>query len=145
MSFRPAPACTETTGPSAGTSSESACGPRSQSAPCSLRQGESSNGDPASDPSHEPAPPASVVRAAWASHVDVAGWNRNVKNTTDATPEARTASTMRSAAGTSSAIGFSSSRCLPASAARTASGACTSGGSATATASTSASSASTSP
>ncbi len=32
-----------------------------------------------------------MVRAAWVSQVDVAAWNRKVKNTTDATPASRTA------------------------------------------------------
>src|SRR4051794_35828216 len=67
VSRSPAPACTETTGPSAGTSTDSACGPMSQSAPCRWRQGEAANGVPASADSHEPAPPASCVRAAWVS------------------------------------------------------------------------------
>ena len=63
VSRSPAPACTAATGPSAGTSTDSACGPMSHSAPCSLRHGEESNGDPASEESHDPAPPASRVRA----------------------------------------------------------------------------------
>src|SRR4051812_14847797 len=139
----PRPACSAVTGPSAGTSSESACGPTSQSAPCSRRQGVS-NGEPASEPSQVTEPPARVVRAACSSQVEVAVRKRLVKNTTEATPAAATASTTRSAAATDRATGFSISRCLPAAAARSASGACTSGGSAKLTASTSASSASTS-
>src|SRR4051812_32065951 len=137
----PRPACTAVTGPSAGTSRDSACGPTSHSAPCSRRHGVS-NGEPASEPSQVTAPPARVVRVACSSQVEVAVRKRLVKNTTEATPEAVTASTTRSAAATDRATGFSRSRCLPAAAARSASGACTSGGSAKLTASTSASSAS---
>ena len=58
----------------------------SQSAPCSWRQGEAANGVPASEDSHEPAPPASCVRAAWVSQVDVAAWNRNVKKYINTSP-----------------------------------------------------------
>ena len=79
-------------------------------------------GCPAREPSHEPCPPASVVRAACSSQVDVAGWNRKVKNTTDATPASRTAVDQPVGGRDVEAIGFSSSRCLPAAAARSASG-----------------------
>ncbi len=145
MSPRPPPAWTATTGPSVGINRESACGPMSQSAPYSSRQGDASNGEPARLPSHEPWPPASRVRPACSSQVAVPGWKRNVKKTTDATPFACTAATTRSASARSSAMGFSSSRCLPASAALIAISTWTGGGSAIETASTSASRASRSP
>ena len=76
--------------PSAGTSSESACGPMSQSAPCSLRQGEAWNGlSGASAASQVTGPPASVRPGGLGrARRDVAGWNRKVKKTTEATPAA---------------------------------------------------------
>ena len=63
-----------------------------------LPPGRVSNGEPASEPSQVTEPPASVVRAACSSQVEVAVRKRLVKKTTEATPAAATASTTRSAA-----------------------------------------------
>ena len=143
---RPASAVTASTGPRLAHSSETRCGARSHSPPFSRRHGVL-NGLPSARavPSQTTLPPPHRCRATSASQARTSGWNRAVKNTTDATPASATARVRASAAGSDVAMGFSSSRCLPAAAALVARPACTSGGTANATASTSARKASKSP
>ncbi len=149
MSPGPGAAVTDVTSPSAGSSTDRACGPTSHSAPFSLRHGETAYGLSApgenSAPSHRacavnqpPAAPCSAVHRV----VPVA--KRRVKKTTDATPAFSVASATSRAPATVVATGLSSSTWHPAAAARTASGAWTSGGRAIATASHAARRASTS-
>ena len=84
-SRRPRTAFTCSTGPSVGSSAESACGPTSQSAPRSRRQGEPPNGFPGSkiDARKSTLPPSHVrpsTSAAYHSAAD--GSKRKVKKTT---------------------------------------------------------------
>ena len=147
VSPRPRTAATSSTGPSAGASEASACGPTSQSAPRSRRQGDSPNGLPGLkiEPSRISAPPShSPGSTTSRNQLTVGSAKRAVKKTTEATRERSHAATTRSASSTERASGFSSNRWQPASAAAHANSACTSGATAIDTASTRPSSASSS-
>ena len=125
----PASASTEATGPRLAHSRDTACGPRSHSAPLSCRHGVLNGLDSCrAVPSQTADPPAQPPRsAACASQARTSAWNRAVKNTTDATWACSTAWTRTSASAAEVAMGFSSNRCLPARAAVVAMAACTSG------------------
>ncbi len=109
-----AAAATRRTSPSTGSSTDRACGPTSQRAPFSRRHGEFANGLSAplnTEPSHCACavnqPPAAACSAI---HSSVSGWNRVVKNTTDATPASVAASANARPCPTVVASGLSSRR-----------------------------------